>query len=201
MWCKSEHHPLCWMGWYPIPSAEPHLQRTEQHKHMRGNHREETGGRCGDNGNDGEKQVASRQMLAKRGSLCRCELWGLGLGGDLSVALVILDIYLVRCQIFVLQTHPLTNILKDSTISNTITDVKRRFHACYKRAVVQTLNRLFVVLAPGQRAGLLITVMVNISGASKQNLQRLAESLVGFPPAYLDPLIHYAWLQMLLFKL
>lgn len=47
----------------------------------------------------------------------------------------------------------------------------------------------------------LITAMVNISWAGKQNLQRLTESLVGLPPTYLKPLINYAWIEILLFKL
>lgn len=143
----------------------------------------------GDNSDGGEEQLVSskraRQMLAKRGRLCRCDVRKKnrrGLGGDFLIALVVFTHLFGQIPGF-----GTSNILKDSTVSNTISDVKRWFHACYKRAVVQTLNRSFVVLSPGQRAGLLITVTVNISGAGKQNLQRLAESLVGFPPAYLDP--------------
>lgn len=75
--------------------------------------------------------------------------------------------------------------------------------ACYKRAVVpkpciETTQYIICGLLSLLDGQLLITAMANISWAGKQNLQRLTESLVGFPPTYLNPLINYAWIHILL---
>lgn len=103
-------------------------------------------------------------------------------------------------RLLVFQT--LQPVLKDFTTLNTITDVRLW---CNKRAVVQKpqlltqINGWFVDFPAASTAKLLIVGTVNIGRAGKQNLQRLAESLVGYPPTYLHlscpKLIHYAWIQ------